>query len=275
MMEWIRALIRRLLGRRDNTEVTPGPVVISEPTPTPVEPVEPVEPQRPPVIELWPRTLHLWCEASDATKYDKCGLHGNVIVHAVRGVSAKARTIRCIHPWYDPYKAVLDWWFKEARDSGCIGVSVDWEGWIKSRAATERIVAAAEQARIPLVLVPKWTLDPSGTLYCGCKTQAEVVALMNTWRVPAILPWIYMGDVTWRRATMQSIYRDNGYTGQIIGMTDGGMREGQRDRAGNLHNTVAETWEFMRDQHADGQSIGLFNVPQEHRSLRYAIDLYR
>jgi hypothetical protein len=277
MMSRIWAFIRRLFGHRDNTDVTPGPIVITDPTPTPVDPPAP---QPLPVVELWPRTLHLWCEASDATKYDRCNLHGNVILHAVRGTSAKARTIRCIHPWYEPFKSnpsqtVLDWWFKEAKDAGCIGVSVDWEGWIKSRAATERIVAAAEAAKVPLVLVPKWTLDPSGEYYCGCQTQAEVVALLNTWRVPAVLPWLYMGDTTWRRATLQSTYRDNGYTGQLIGMTDGGMREGQRDRAGNRYNSVSETWDFMSAQYAAGQSVGLFNVPTDHRSLRYAIDMYR
>jgi hypothetical protein len=169
----------------------------------------------------------------------------------------------------------LDWWFKEAKDAGCIGVSVDWEGWIKSRAATERIVAAAESARMPLILVPKWTLDPSGEYYCGCKSPSEVVALLNTWRVPALLLWLYMGNATWRRDTLKSIFRDNGYVGQLIGMTDGGMREASTDRMGNRYNSVVETWDFMSAQHAAGQSVGLFNVPTDHRSLRYAIDMYR
>ena len=137
------------------------------------------------------------------------------------------------------------------------------------------VLIAAAAAMMPLILVPKWTLDPSGELYCGCKTQAQVIALLTSWKVPAVLPWLYMGDAAWRRATLQAIYRDNGYAGQIIGMTDGGMREGSTDSRGNRYNTVAETWEFMRLQKADGQSVGLFNPPTDHRSLKYALDLYR
>lgn len=266
----MNAIMARLIARLR--------VLLGYPIPDPIP--DPVDVPEPVYVDLWPNTLHLFCEASDATKYDKAGLHGNVIVHAIRGRSMKTRTVRCIHPWYDPYKksptqGQLDGWFREAKTSGCIGMSVDWEGWIKDRVETERIVAMAEQFNMPLVLVPKWTLDPSGELYCGCKTQAEVVAILNTWRVPALLLWLYMGNAEWRRATLKSIFRDNGYVGQLIGMTDGGMREGDTDRQGNKYNTVAETWEFMRLQKQDGRAVGLFNVPTDHRSLKYALDLYK
>jgi hypothetical protein len=224
--------------------------------------------------------LHLWCEAHDATRYDDARLTDDCIVHATRGVSKKVRTIRCIHPWYDPYRvspsdAVMGGWFKDAKWSGCAAVSVDWEGWVKTLAETQRLVEFARAWGIPLILVPKWTLDPSMTYYFGVQSQAEVVAIINRLKVPALLPWLYMGNSAWRRMTLQSIYRDNGYTGQIIGMTDGGMREGNTDRQGNAYNSVAETWEFMRQQAADGQSVGLFNLPADHKSLRYAVDLYK
>jgi hypothetical protein len=222
----------------------------------------------------------MFCEAGSATKYDLSGITAKTILVAIRGKSARGRTIRCIHPWYDPYKvspsdATLLSWFRNAKADGCIAVAVDWEGWCKSLKETERFVQAAESVGIPLMLVPKWTLDPSGEYYCGCKSAAEVVQVLNRLNVPALLLWLYMNDATWRRATLKSIFRDNGYTGQLIGMTDGGMREGNTDRAGNRYNTFAETMEFTRLQHADGESVGLFNVPTDHRSLKYALSLYR
>lgn len=284
-------------GCRSNTPTPPpAPVIVDPVTPPVVPPVvppvtPPVDPVTPPVTppapgnytDLFPNSLHLWCEAGGADKYDGAALHGNVIVHAIRGKSRKSRTVRTIHPWYDPYKvspsqAVLDGWFNEARSSGCVAVSVDWEGWTQDRKETERLVAAAARAGLPLILVPKWTLDPGGRYYCGASSQAEVVAMLNAWRVPALLLWLYMGDSAWRLDTIKtakSIYRNNGYTGQVIGMTDGGMREGGTDRDGNKYNTVAETQEYMRQAKAAGQSVGLFNVPVDHRSLRFALELYK
>jgi hypothetical protein len=142
------------------------------------------------------------------------------------------------------------------------------EGWCNDKKEVARFVQASESVRLSLVLVQKWTLDPSGRLYFGCQTVAEIVKIFEDAKV-TLMPWIYGGDANWRRATLKSLYRDNGFTGQIIGMTDGGMREGQRS-----YNTVAETWDFMAQQARDHESVGLFNVPQEHRSLRYALSLY-
>lgn len=270
---WRSGFWQRLFGR-ESSRPEPGSVVVQPPV-TPVEPPV-VPPVTPPVyVDLWPESLWLFCEASGANKYDLSGITPNTILVAIRGKSARGRTVRCIHPWYDPYKTepndtVLLSWFKEAKASGCIAMAVDWEGWCKSRNATQRFVRAAESVGIPLVLVPKWTLDPSGELYCGCTSQAQVVHLLSAWNVPALLLWLYGGDATWRRATLKSIFRDNGYAGQLIGMTDGGMREGQPG-----YNTVAETLEFMRLQHDDKQAVGLFNVPTDHRSLKYALSLYR
>lgn len=292
MWTGFRDFWRRLFGwhpDNPNPGPTPDPTPDPEPTPTPA----------PVYTNLFPDSVILFCEAATsdrydnvnlssvpaleaqvADKFDACDLNSSTLVCGIRGKSRKVRTIRLIHPWYDPFKtsptdAVMLSWFKEAKSSGCVAMAVDWEGYLKSLYETERLARIAASVGLPLILVPKWTLDPSGEYYCGCKSQAEVVAILNRLKIPAVLPWLYMGDATWRRVTIKSVYRDNGYTGQIIGMTDGGMREGQTDSRGNRYNTVAETWEFMQKQRADRESIGLFNIPPEHKSLSFAMGLYK
>jgi hypothetical protein len=269
----------------DVPDVPAAPIVVTPPIVPPVAP--PVSPPEG-LSEILPRSLHVFCEAGDAAGKDfffrAAGIDpARCYAHAIRGKSAYAKTIRLAHVWYDPWKTSLpeatmadfvSKWVAQAKREGCVGVSLDHEGWtvVKRERLLALLYSAAHAHGMFFVNVPKAAFahvlvhdkpDDWAWPYRFGFTPEQCATLIND-TTDANLFWDYSADVgDWAAAT--TYVRGLGYKKQSICLLDGiSTRTLPR-------HTALLTTEILKTQ----SSIGFFNpdiaAPEVISAIRAAL----
>ena len=230
--------------------------------PTPVDPVDPVDPvvvypdvpvvvpPKPTIKEAFPNSVHIFCEANSANDNDFFAAatgrpYADIFFHAIRGTSGKGRTLRLIHPWYDPYKKSVDVGalIKQARAEGCVGISVDHEGWCVAAGPgwLRSLSTACRSSGMLLAIVPKFRLEH----------------IVGAWKMSAeeagqIISETCDLDLEWQYETTGFQYADkfdgDTVTCQQIGLIDGVGR----------YNDASTRCGWIKDMRARGVSVGIF-----------------
>jgi hypothetical protein len=219
--------------------------------PTPVDPVVVAPPQSTPErVECLPNTLHIFCEASYPLTFfgDATGRPANEIYyHAIGGVAySRGKTFRLIHPWYDPCKQSVDIgsFVRQAKAEGCIGISVDHEGWCLAAGPgwLRSLSAACRSAGMLLAIVPKVRLEH---IVNAWKMSAEEAGRIISETCDVCLEWQYLttGD-----EYADSFEKDT-VTCQQLGLIDG---------TGDRYKSAATRRGWIAQMRARGYSIGIF-----------------
>lgn len=174
-----------------------------------------------------PKLVGIWNEASAANDF---GLGG--ICYALSGKDGKA-TVRLAHPWYAPWQkpmsdAGIHQWAAKAKAEGCIAVAVDLEGWINSPQSLAVFHSAAHSVGLPLIAVPKVSLEPGGHYLDGnfeksVRTLEELVDGTMAWGYECDGKSYDLWASRWRVAGftkqigyLQDQFRNgNGYNGKL------------------------------------------------------------
>lgn len=249
---WLLKLLGygRFWGPSEKKKPSPvvDPVVVVPPQPKPV-PLDP--PPKPPEArkECLPNTLHVFCEANGANDFDwfikATGRPANeVIIHAIRGASKLGRTLRLIHPWYDPCKKSIDIpsFIAQAKREGCIGLSIDYEGWVlgKSPDWLRMVSAECRKQGMLLAVVPKLNLEHITGAWGLSEDDASRI-ISETCDI--CVEWQYKTTGDQYCASFIDLV-----TCQQVGLVDGVGR----------YNDAAARSEWLRDMRARGLSIGVF-----------------
>ena len=233
----------------DPVVVVPVVPVVPVPLDPPPKPPEPVAP--PVRKECLPNTLHIFCEAGGADDYDwfvkATGRPASeVILHAIRGTSKLGRTLRLVHPWYDPCKTSVDIgkYVNQARAEGCIGISVDHEGWCLAAGAgwLRSLSSACRSAGMLLAIVPKFRLEH---IVGAWKMSAEEAGKIISETCDVCLEWQYLttGD------EYADSFAADTVTCQQIGLIDG---------TGTRYKSAEVRREWIAQMRARGLSVGIF-----------------
>jgi hypothetical protein len=229
------------------------PVVIA-PVVYPGVPVVPVPldpPPKPPTerTECLPNTVHVFCEAGGADDYEwwikATGRPASeVIIHAIRGTSKLGRTLRLIHPWYDPCKRSIDIpsFVAQAKREGCVGLTIDYEGWVLGKGPDWLRMVSAECRKQGMILsvVPKLNLEHITGAWGLSEDEASKV-ISETCDI--CVEWQYVTTGDQYCASFIDLVAC-----QQVGLVDGAGR----------YNDAATRRGWVLDMRAKGLSVGVF-----------------
>ena len=250
-VKWLKSV-----GREKKTEPV-DPVVVAPVITYPGAPVTPVPldpPPKPPEArkECLPNTVHIFCEASGPLTFfgNATGRPANEIYyHAISGVAySKGKTFRLIHPWYDPCtcKTSVDIgrYVNQARAEGCIGISVDYEGWCLGAGPgwLRSLSAACRSAGMLLAIVPKFRLEH---IVRAWKMSAEEAGRIISETCDICLEWQYL--------TTGDEYADS-FAADTVTIQQLGLIDGTGDRWKPAE--VRRGW--IAQMRARGLSVGIF-----------------
>lgn len=278
-MSRIWAFIRRLLGHRDHTEVTPPPL----PPPVVVVPPPVAQPPPPPVARPRLGQLHIWCEAYDGTRADsqlaKLGWPADKVwihtwdsatkwsnfgrrVLSIKNPNANG-TNRWDHPIAD-WRSAIDGFCRVAKASACSAVSIDLENWLISTGPqlVKYLYEAAHSVGLPVILVPRLGLDHLLTARDDnwAWTRPPPRANLTPRQVCDWLNHYVDVDCQWDYGTSAQVFVDArtyldglGYTVPIVPMMDGAGRDGQQ----RIPDAAAAA--MVRVLWREFGSLGIFN----------------
>lgn len=256
MWKRIKAWFRSLGGAKKQK---PAALAVVAPVITypgvPVVPVPLDPPPKPPEArkECLPNSLHIFCEASGASDADYFAAatgrpFAEVFFHAIRGTSGRGRTFRLIHPWYDPCTCKtsvdIERYVNQARAEGCIGISVDHEGWCLAAGPgwLRSLSTACRSAGMLLAIVPKVRLEH---IVGAWKLSAEEAGKIISETCDVCLEWQYLttGD------EYADSFAADTVTCQQLGLIDG---------TGDRYKSAAVRRGWIAQMRARGLSVGIF-----------------
>lgn len=223
--------------------VTPVDPVVPTPTPTPTP--------TPATKDAFPNSVHIFCEASGASDDDFFAQatgrpYKDIYFHAIRGTSGKGKTLRLVHPWYDPCQTPINipTFVKQAKGEGCCGISVDHEGWVLS-AGPEWLKAlheACHSVGMTVCIVPKFQLEH---IVAAWKMSAEEAGRIISMYCDLDLEWQYLTTGT----QYADSFANDTVTCQQVGLIDG---------SGDRYKPAAVRREWITQMRARGLSVGVF-----------------
>lgn len=219
-----------------------------------------------PIVEVLRNSAHAWGEVQKGDQMD--GLFAsttNLYVHAQQGLSKKGKTLRCIHPLYVSRNDVGDLraYVRTAKNEGCVGISLDDEGWAKKDINFHKeLYSVCKSNNMICSCAPKATLDPGGEMQLGLPFNQAAKAYNDLCDI--LLLWKY--DFTWTRwQQITRLYREAGCNRQIIPMSDGGMKG---------YITEQDAVEIVVNSHPLNISCGIFNPKQKWACINNINELY-
>jgi hypothetical protein len=149
------------------------------------------------------------------------------------------------------------WYRKNA--AGCAGWALDWEDESKYPAGKPWCLRAIKETPpgSQCWFAPQLWLEggkPPSRRTQWDQTHAQTVADIEAAKLPALLLWQYGAKWPTWKSEMQR-FRDEGYTGLMVPMNDGGAREMQTSQG---YATVRDSVAIVHGAADEGLGFGLF-----------------
>jgi hypothetical protein len=203
--------------------------------------------------------VYIFCETGAADSFDWFTKQirrsvNEIYVCSIKGKSRYGRTMRLIHPWYDPCKTPIDIesFVKQAFNEQCYGISLDYEGWTIAEGPNwlKKLYETCQKYGMKLCIVPKINFEH---LARDWKTMsyAEVEAWVNKYS-DVSLEWQYETTA----AQYNLSFQDN-YFKQQVPMFDG---------TGDRYLSLATRQQYIREARALGYGIGIF-LPKDDKLI--------
>lgn len=257
------------LFHREDSRPAPGSVTGRPPAPPPVtQPARLGLPgQRTPVV-LWFAEGGGLSDVDPKTKRNyrmeliaKYGLNRckDLVVMGLSGVSQYGYTVRVLHDLLvDPLPADFAGWYRK-NAAGCAGWALDWED--ESKAPTGKAWCLQAVAQTPadkeVWFAPQLWLEGGRPPYRRTQwdqTHAQTVRDLEATKRVKLLLWQYGAAWPTWKSEMQR-FRDEGFTGLLVPMNDGGAREAQVSQG---YATVKSSVEIVHGAADEGLGFGVF-----------------